>query len=133
MKCHFNHCTILTQNDNNNNNNNNNKSDSGADGSEADGVVPAGGRQRQAFSPSSFSKPAVPAGAAGAAASTTTTVTTRASGGVVILSEFSAVSRVLNGALRVNPWKISEVVAAIDRAATMGAGEKRSRMTQDLR
>jgi trehalose-6-phosphate synthase len=36
-------------------------------------------------------------------------------GGILILSEFSGVSRVLNGAIIVNPWMQDAVVSAIHR------------------
>ena len=37
--------------------------------------------------------------------------------GLVILSEFAACSRVLNGALRINPWDTDELVRAMVRAS----------------
>ncbi|TYZ56917.1 hypothetical protein PybrP1_001900, partial [[Pythium] brassicae (nom. inval.)] len=52
--------------------------------------------------------------------------------GVVILSEFSACCCVLNGALRVNPWNITEVVNALDHALTMSDGERLGRRARDL-
>lgn len=38
--------------------------------------------------------------------------------GVLILSEFAACSRVLNGALRVNPWDTNELVQVSSRGST---------------
>jgi len=52
--------------------------------------------------------------------------------GVVIVSEFSGCSRVLLGSLRVNPWNTTELVAACDRAITMGADERKERLETDL-
>ncbi|KAA0156681.1 hypothetical protein FNF29_00792 [Cafeteria roenbergensis] len=47
--------------------------------------------------------------------------------GVAVLSEFMAGSRVLCGALRVNPWKTEEVVAAIAIALGMPGSERVAR------
>ncbi|DAZ96236.1 TPA: hypothetical protein N0F65_012598 [Lagenidium giganteum] len=52
--------------------------------------------------------------------------------GVVILSEFSACCCVLNGALRVNPWNITEVVNSLDHALTMSDDERLGRRARDL-
>ena len=52
--------------------------------------------------------------------------------GVVILSEFSSSARVLNGALRVNPWNTEEVTAALERGCTMGGAERLARRERDL-
>lgn len=52
--------------------------------------------------------------------------------GVVILSEFSACCCVLNGALRVNPWNITEVVNSLDHALTMNEEERMGRRARDL-
>lgn len=52
--------------------------------------------------------------------------------GVVILSEFSACCCVLNGALRVNPWNITEVVNSLDHALTMSEEERMGRRARDL-
>jgi trehalose 6-phosphate synthase/phosphatase len=52
--------------------------------------------------------------------------------GVVILSEFSACCCVLNGALRVNPWNITEVVNSLDHALTMSEEERKGRRARDL-
>lgn len=53
--------------------------------------------------------------------------------GVVISSEFSVVSSVLNGALRVNPFDIQMTVAAIDKALTMKDEEKEGRSNRDTK
>jgi len=47
--------------------------------------------------------------------------------GVAVLSEFVGCSRVLNGALRVNPWKVDEVVAALAIALGMPGSERVAR------
>lgn len=52
--------------------------------------------------------------------------------GVVVLSEFSACCCVLNGALRINPWNITEVVNALDHALTMNDEERKGRRARDL-
>eukprot|EP01029_Cantina_marsupialis_P009241 TRINITY_DN2160_c0_g1_i1.p1 TRINITY_DN2160_c0_g1~~TRINITY_DN2160_c0_g1_i1.p1 ORF type:complete len:938 (-),score=163.23 TRINITY_DN2160_c0_g1_i1:414-3227(-) len=52
--------------------------------------------------------------------------------GVTIVSEFSAASRVLPGALRVNPWKQDEVFGAIDVALNMEPGERLARRVKDI-
>jgi trehalose 6-phosphate synthase/phosphatase len=44
--------------------------------------------------------------------------------GVVIASEFSAVSSILNGALRVNPFDIQMTVTTLDKALTMDLQER---------
>jgi len=51
--------------------------------------------------------------------------------GVVICSEFSVVSSVLNGALRVNPFDIQMTVTCIDKALTMSEDEKDGRRCRD--
>ena len=51
--------------------------------------------------------------------------------GVVISSEFSVVSNVLNGALRVNPFDIQMSVTCIDKALTMTQHEKTGRRCRD--
>lgn len=53
--------------------------------------------------------------------------------GVVISSEFSAVSSILNGALRVNPFDIQMTVGNIDTALTMNANEKEGRRVRDAK
>ncbi|KAJ0403374.1 hypothetical protein P43SY_007125 [Pythium insidiosum] len=52
--------------------------------------------------------------------------------GVVILSEFSACCCVLNGAVRINPWNIAEVVNSLDHALTMSTEERLGRRARDL-
>jgi trehalose-phosphatase len=47
--------------------------------------------------------------------------------GVSVLSEFMATARVLSGALRVNPWRLDETVAAIDLALRMTGSERVAR------
>jgi len=51
--------------------------------------------------------------------------------GVVISSEFSVVSSVLNGALRVNPFDVQMTVTSIDKALTMDTKEKDGRRERD--
>ena len=52
--------------------------------------------------------------------------------GVIILSEFSSSARVLNGALRVNPWNTEEVTDAMERACSMQPMERLARRERDL-
>ena len=52
--------------------------------------------------------------------------------GVVVLSEFSSCARVLNGALRVNPWNTEETMRAFERAYEMGTAERVARRERDL-
>jgi trehalose 6-phosphate synthase/phosphatase len=52
--------------------------------------------------------------------------------GVVIASEFSAVSSILNGALRVNPYDIKMTVTTIDKALTMDRKEREGRRYRDI-
>lgn len=52
--------------------------------------------------------------------------------GVVIASEFSAVSSILNGALRVNPYDIQMCVTSIDCALTMSRSERDARRGRDI-
>ena len=51
--------------------------------------------------------------------------------GVVILSLFSAASKALNGAIRVNPWNVAEVVEKLDLALRMSPSEKQDRAKRD--
>ncbi|GBG33124.1 Alpha,alpha-trehalose-phosphate synthase UDP-forming [Hondaea fermentalgiana] len=51
--------------------------------------------------------------------------------GVVIMSEFSAASRVLNGAIRVNCYDIKEVSQAMDQALCMTTEERNARRDRD--
>lgn len=52
--------------------------------------------------------------------------------GAVIASEFSAVSSILNGALRVNPYDIQMCVTSIDCALTMSRSERDARHGRDI-
>jgi trehalose 6-phosphate synthase/phosphatase len=52
--------------------------------------------------------------------------------GVVITSEFSAVSSILNGALRVNPYDIQATITMIDRALSMDRQEREGRRYRDI-
>jgi trehalose 6-phosphate synthase/phosphatase len=52
--------------------------------------------------------------------------------GVVITSEFSAISSILNGALRVNPFDIQMTVSTIDKALSMGQEEREGRRYRDI-
>ena len=49
--------------------------------------------------------------------------------GLVILSEFASCTRVMRGALHVNPWKISEIAFAFKQALTMSDEERLKRVT----
>jgi trehalose 6-phosphate synthase/phosphatase len=49
--------------------------------------------------------------------------------GLVILSEFSSCTRVMRGALHVNPWKISEIAQAFQQALAMTDEERLKRVT----
>jgi trehalose 6-phosphate synthase/phosphatase len=52
--------------------------------------------------------------------------------GVVITSEFSAVSSILNGALRVNPFDIQNTIITIDKALSMDLQEREGRRYRDI-
>lgn len=52
--------------------------------------------------------------------------------GVVIASEFSAISSILNGALRVNPFDIQMTITTIDKALSMGMQEREGRRYRDI-
>jgi trehalose 6-phosphate synthase/phosphatase len=52
--------------------------------------------------------------------------------GIVITSEFSAVSSILNGALRVNPYDIQDTITVIDKALGMDAQEREGRRYRDM-
>lgn len=52
--------------------------------------------------------------------------------GTVIASEFSAVSSILNGALRVNPFDIKMCVTSMDYALSMSSGERDARHGRDI-
>lgn len=46
------------------------------------------------------------------------------SAGVVLASEFSACSSLLNGAIRINPFDVAKTAGAMDQALTMNEAEK---------
>eukprot|EP00900_Chrysochromulina_parva_P021437 jgi/Chrpa1/3927/Chrysochromulina_OHIO_Genome00015594-RA len=52
--------------------------------------------------------------------------------GVLVLSEFSGFSRVLNGALRINPFAIQSVSETLDMALELPPGEREARARKDL-
>jgi trehalose 6-phosphate synthase/phosphatase len=52
--------------------------------------------------------------------------------GVVITSEFSAVSSILNGALRVNPYDIPMAIVTIDKALSMSMQDRENRRYRDI-
>lgn len=49
--------------------------------------------------------------------------------GLCILSEFSSCTRVMRGALHVNPWKISEIATAFYQALSMSENERMRRIS----
>jgi trehalose 6-phosphate synthase/phosphatase len=49
--------------------------------------------------------------------------------GICILSEFSSCTRVMRGALHINPWKISEIASACYQAVTMSEEERLRRIS----
>lgn len=61
-----------------------------------------------------------------------TTTTTDPGAGVVVLSEFSGCCCVLNGALRINPWNLSQVTSSLDQALGMSMEERVSRRARDI-
>jgi trehalose 6-phosphate synthase/phosphatase len=52
--------------------------------------------------------------------------------GVVLLSEFCSSARMLNGALRINPWDISAVAKTLEQALKMTPEEGRRRRERDF-
>ena len=52
--------------------------------------------------------------------------------GALVMSEFSAFSRVLNGSISVNPFSQSSLVVALDQALQMRNEERSARATKDL-
>eukprot|EP00510_Aplanochytrium_minuta_P001363 CAMPEP_0184010528 /NCGR_PEP_ID=MMETSP0954-20121128/3266_1 /TAXON_ID=627963 /ORGANISM="Aplanochytrium sp, Strain PBS07" /LENGTH=1204 /DNA_ID=CAMNT_0026290133 /DNA_START=236 /DNA_END=3850 /DNA_ORIENTATION=- len=52
--------------------------------------------------------------------------------GCLILSEFSACSRVLNGALRINPFGTDQLAKTIEQALNMSEAERRARRARDM-
>lgn len=55
-----------------------------------------------------------------------------ATAGVTLISEFSAMSSILNGALRVNPYDFKLASTVIDKALSMSEEEKKSRRERDI-
>lgn len=52
--------------------------------------------------------------------------------GVTLLSEFSACCCVMNGAIRINPWNMSENTTILDQALVMSKEERDGRRARDL-
>mmetsp|Transcript_27530 Transcript_27530/g.64255 ORF Transcript_27530/g.64255 Transcript_27530/m.64255 type:complete len:1210 (+) Transcript_27530:256-3885(+) len=52
--------------------------------------------------------------------------------GVMVLSEFTSCTRVLQGALHINPWCIDEVAEALEDCMTMHPEERQKRLDMDL-
>ena len=52
--------------------------------------------------------------------------------GVTLISEFSAMSSILNGAIRVNPYDVKLASTLIDKALLMSVEEKQSRRERDI-
>lgn len=52
--------------------------------------------------------------------------------GIMILSDFTSCTRVLHGALHVNPWQIDQVANQILRSVTMSAEERMDRFKMDV-
>jgi len=52
--------------------------------------------------------------------------------GVVITSEFSTVTTILNGALRINPFDVVKSADTLDKALSMSRREKEGRRARDL-
>ena len=52
--------------------------------------------------------------------------------GHIIISEFVSTSRVMRGAIVVNPWRFDEVVNALKRALTMDSAEQTLRMRKNV-
>jgi trehalose 6-phosphate synthase/phosphatase len=52
--------------------------------------------------------------------------------GLVIISEFISSARVMRGALVINPWRVDEVVASLDRVLTMNENERSDRSRRNL-
>jgi len=48
--------------------------------------------------------------------------------GICIMSEFSSATRVMRGALHINPWKVSEIANAFYQAVNMNSDERRRRV-----
>eukprot|EP00644_Phytophthora_capsici_P006808 jgi/Phyca11/526207/estExt2_fgenesh1_pm.C_PHYCAscaffold_80058 len=58
--------------------------------------------------------------------------THKTSPGVLIMSEFSGSSRLLSGALKVNPWELDQVIDALRDAVYMPANEREHRRNCDF-
>mmetsp|Transcript_921 Transcript_921/g.1381 ORF Transcript_921/g.1381 Transcript_921/m.1381 type:complete len:570 (+) Transcript_921:75-1784(+) len=52
--------------------------------------------------------------------------------GVVLVSEFSASSSLLNGAIRINPFDVQSTASSLDQALRMESNEKAGRRARDL-
>jgi trehalose 6-phosphate synthase/phosphatase len=52
--------------------------------------------------------------------------------GILILSEFTSASRVLFGSIKINPWKIEDVIAALAHALTASTEEATARAEANL-
>ena len=52
--------------------------------------------------------------------------------GVVVTSEFSGCSRIMNGALRINPWDVDGVASELDTALSMPKSEQLARRYRDI-
>jgi len=52
--------------------------------------------------------------------------------GFLVLSEFSTASHVINGSIKVNPFNIPEITAALDKAILMPAEERALRQWRDF-
>lgn len=52
--------------------------------------------------------------------------------GLVIISEFVSSARVMRGALVVNPWRVDEVVSALNQALHMNDGERAERSRRNM-
>ena len=51
--------------------------------------------------------------------------------GVIVVSEFSTIAVILNGALRANPWDGATCVTTLDKALSMDTGEQFARLARD--
>lgn len=52
--------------------------------------------------------------------------------GIVVLSEFTTASNVLNGAVVVNPWNVSRTAASLDKALNSSAEDRMLRVMRDF-
>jgi len=53
-------------------------------------------------------------------------------GGMCVLSEFAGCSRVLNGAIRVNPFSLTSIIEGIDRALSQSRGDSDFSLQKDI-